>query len=91
MANLPTRVSRLTLALLIGVTLSTAGLFAQAAQAPACRDAAARERAAPRVVGSRRAGSTPTVARLSPHAPPAARPGRAAGKARTSFGSSRSP
>src|SRR5688572_19869962 len=34
MARLTTRVSQLTLALFIGVTLSTAGLFAQAAQAP---------------------------------------------------------
>ena len=34
MASLPTRISRLPLALLVGVTLSTAGLLAQAAQAP---------------------------------------------------------
>ena len=34
MASLPTRISRLPLALLVGVTLSTAGLLAQSAPAP---------------------------------------------------------
>ena len=41
MVRLTTRVSQLSLALLIGVTLSTAGLFAQAAQAPAFPNAPA--------------------------------------------------
>jgi hypothetical protein len=41
MASLTTRVSQLTLALLIGAALSTAGLFAQAAQAPAFPNAPA--------------------------------------------------
>jgi enterochelin esterase-like enzyme len=41
MAGLTTRVSQLTMALLIGATLSTAGLFAQAAQAPAFPNAPA--------------------------------------------------
>src|SRR5687768_18172792 len=41
MASLTIRVSQLTLALLVGVTVSTAGLFAQAAQAPAFPNAPA--------------------------------------------------